>query len=441
MNTSKDSSRTTQPFPDSLWVETAARADPNPPLEGDVSADVVVTGAGYTGLRAALELAEAGSRVRVLEAADVGWGASGRNGGQVNPMLPFNSPDKLRKLLGANCFERITDASLNSANELFSLIEKYRIDCQPRRHGWLRVNHSPRAHRESLAIMRGWNELGAGMVAVESDELRRMSGTSAYRTGVATPGGGAVQPLSLARGLARAAKTAGAQIHGQSAVTALKKTTAGWVVETATAKVTCEWVVLATNGYTDGLLKGLSGSVIPLVPIQIATDPLAEDQISTILPEGHTISDTRRIIMYARREPDNRMVFGGLGRYGPNGEIGGFDWLARDAARVFPGLKGVHWRFRWGGHIALTADRLPHLHEPEKGLIAGLGYNGRGVAMSHVMGRVLAERVLGAQPDTLPFPTTRIERIPFRGIQMMGKGMAIGCMRFLDFLETRSQPG
>ncbi len=441
MNTSKDSSRTTQPFPDSLWVETAARADPNPPLEGDVSADVVVTGAGYTGLRAALELAEAGSRVRVLEAADVGWGASGRNGGQVNPLLPFNAPDKLRKLLGANCFERITDASLNSANELFALINKYRIDCQPRRQGWLRVNHSPRAHRESLATMRGWNELGAGMVAVEDDELRRMSGTSAYRTGVVTPGGGSVQPLSLARGLAQAAKTAGAQIHGQSAVTALKKTSAGWVVETATAKVTCEWVVLATNGYTDGLLKGLSGSVIPLVPIQIATDPLAEDQISTILPEGHTISDTRRIIMYARREPDNRMVFGGLGRYGPNGEIGGFDWLAQDAARVFPCLKGVHWRFRWGGQIALTADRLPHLHEPEKGLIAGLGYNGRGVAMSHVMGRVLAERVLGAQPDTLPFPTTRIEKIPFRGIQMMGKGIAVGGMRLLDRLETRSQPG
>ncbi len=217
MNTSQASSRMTQPFPDSLWVETAAGADSNPPLEGDVSADVVVTGAGYTGLRAALELAEAGSRVRVLEAADVGWGASGRNGGQVNPMLPFNAPDQLRKLLGVNCFERITD----------------------------------------------------------------------------------------------------------------------------------------------GLLKGLSGNVIPLLPIQIATDPLAEDQIATILPGRHTLSDTRRIIMYARREPDNRMVFGGLGRYSPNGEIGGFDWLERDATRIFPCLKGVHWRFRWGGQIALTADHLP----------------------------------------------------------------------------------
>ncbi len=438
MNTIPASSRTTRPFPDSLWAETAAGADSNPPLKEDASADAVVAGAGYTGLRAALELAEAGCRVRVLEAADVGWGASGRNGGQVNPMLPFNAPDKLRKLLGTNGFERIADASLNSANELFSLIEKYRIECHPRRYGWLRVNHSPRAHRESLAAMRGWNEFGAGMYVVEGDELRRMSGTSAYKTGVVTPGGGAVQPLSLARGLAQAAKTAGAKIHGQSAVTALKKTAAGWIVETASAKVTCEWVVLATNGYTDGLLKGLATSIIPLLPIQIATDPLADDRIATILPDRHTISDTRRIIMYARREPDNRMVFGGLGRYGPNGEIGGFDWLERDATRIFPCLKGVHWRFRWGGQIALTADRLPHLHEPGHGLIAGLGYNGRGVAMSHVMGRVLAERVLGAQPDTLPFPITRIEKVPFRGIQMMGKGTAIGWLRFLDRLETRN---
>ena len=431
----------TQSFPDSLWVETAARTDPNPPLEGDASADVVVIGAGFTGLRAALELAEAGSRVRVLEAADVGWGASGRNGGQVNPMLPFNKPDQLRKLLGTNCFERITDASLNSANELFALIKKYRIDCQPRQHGWLRVNHSTRAHRESLANVRGWNELGADMHVVGQDDLRRMSGTSAYRTGVVTPAGGAVQPLSLVCGLAQAAKAAGAQIHGQSKVTALQRSANGWVVETATAKVTSEWVVLTTNGYTDGLLKGLSGSIIPLVAIQIATDPLADDQIATILPGYHTISDTRRIIMYARREPDNRMIFGGLGRYRPNGEIGGFEWLKRDATRIFPCLKGVHWRFRWGGQIALTADHLPHLHEPEKGLIAGLGYNGRGVAMSHVMGRVLAERVLGALPDTLPFPITQIENFPFRGVQMMGKGVAIGWMRFLDYLETRSQPG
>ncbi len=128
-------------FPASLWVHTAAAIDPCPPLTDDVDCDVTIVGAGFTGLRAALALAEAGSRVVVIDAGDVGWGASGRNGGQVNPMLPFNGPDQLHKLLGPSYFERLTQASLNSADELFALIRRYQIDCDARQHGWLRVDH------------------------------------------------------------------------------------------------------------------------------------------------------------------------------------------------------------------------------------------------------------------------------------------------------------
>ena len=131
------------------------------------------------------------------------------------------------------------------------------------------------------------------------------------------------------------------------------------------------------------------------------------------------------------------MVFGGLGKPGANNTVGGFEWLMRDAERVFPQLAGVDWRFRWGGHIAVTEDRLPHFHEPRKSLIAGLGYNGRGVAMSHAMGLCLAQRVLGAAPETLPFPCTAIKSIPYRGAQMLASGAVIQMMRFLDYLESR----
>lgn len=427
---------TTQ-FPDSLWVNTAAPLDPSPILEGEVDCDVVIIGAGFTGLRAALHLAEAGSRVVVLDAGDVGWGASGRTGGQVNPMLPFNTPDKLLKLVGPQYFERLTETSLDSADALFALIKQYEIDCQPRQKGWLRVDHCDKARKVSASNTEIWNRHGANMQVVEGDEVEKLSGSKIYRSGVVAPRGGAVQPLSLARGLARAALSAGATIHGQSAVTGLAESADGWTIRTASGSVSAEWVVLATNGYSDSLCKGLAETIIPLVPIQIASEPLPGEQVDSILPCGHTISDTRRVIMYARREPGNHMIFGGLGKLDSNNNIGGHEWLIRDAERVFPQLGGVNWRYRWGGHIAVTEDHLPHLHEPRKGLIAGLGYNGRGVAMAHAMGLCLAQRVLGAAHETLPFPTTAIKSIPFRAIQMMGKGPVIEMMRFLDYLESR----
>lgn len=423
-------------FPNSLWAKTAPAINACSPLREDISCDVTIIGAGFTGLRAALALAEAGSRVVVIDAGDVGWGASGRTGGQVNPMLPFNGPDQLQKLLSPTYFERLTEVSLNSADELFSLIRRYQIDCDARQHGWLRVDHCKKMRDVSWRNAQSWNRFGAGMTQVDGPELERRSGSPVYQSGILAPKGGAVQPMALVRGLARAALASGVQIFGQTKALQLKQANAHWTVHTSGGNIRSEWVILATNGYTDGLLPGLARTVMPLVSIQIATDPLSEAQIGSILPDGQTISDTRRVIMFARREPGNQMVFGGLGQQLPNGEIIGFDWLVRDAIRIFPQLANVRWKYRWGGCIALTEDRLPHFHEPQKGLIAGLGYNGRGVAMSHVMGRVLAERVLGARPESLPFPISSVRKMPFRGIQMMGMGTAVWWMRLLDRLEV-----
>ncbi|GAA6208488.1 FAD-binding oxidoreductase [Cognatishimia sp. WU-CL00825] len=430
----------TPPSPDataSLWQATAPPDKPHAPLQEAITADVTVIGAGFTGLRAALKLAAAGTDVVVLDAADVARGASGRTGGQVNPLLPFNSPKKLRQLLGNKYFERITQASLNSADELFDLVRTHQIDCQARQRGWLRVNHSNRAHRSSLQDIANWREYGSTAEVVEGGELHRLAGTSSYLSGVIAHKGGAVHPKMLAQGLAKAASDQGVRFYGKSPVLEISKDGQKWIAKTPSGSVVSDWVIVATNAYSDDLLPGLSNSILPMTPIQVSTAPLPESIIQTILPEGHTISDSRRVIMYARREPDNRLVYGGLGKPQSDGSMAGYDWLRKDAERVYPQLNGAQWTHEWGGHIAITDDHLPHLHEPQPGILAGLGYNGRGVAMSIVVGRVLAERVLGKDPGALALPVTQIKNFSFRRTKMVGMGTAIWFMRLLDYLETR----
>lgn len=418
----------------SLWPVTAPGRAPGHPLGGALACDVAVVGAGFTGLRTALALAEAGCKVAVFDAGDVGEGASGRTGGQVNPMLPVARPGDLRKAVGDTYFERLTQVSLGSADELFDLVRRHGIECDARQNGWLRVDHCPAAREQARAAATEWNAHGADFQFMEGGEVEKIVGSAAYASGTFCRQGGAVQPLALARGLAAAAETAGVEIYPYSRVENLTRQDQRWTMTAAGHAVTADRVVLATNGYTDALFPGLKGSLLPLTPLQIATDPLDEDEIGPILPGGQTVSDTRRLIMYARREPDNRLVYGGIGFQKLFDRVGGFNWLYRDVRRIFPSVRPQSWRYQWGGRIALTSDRIPHFHEPAPGLLAGLGYNGRGVAMSLVMGRILAERALGAAPETLPFPVSPIRPMPFRGVQTLGAGTA---MRFLRFQDNR----
>ena len=421
---------------DAFWNVTAPSGESVGPLAGDLTCDVAIVGGGFTGLRAALMLAEAGTDVAVFEAGDVANGASGRSGGQVNPMLPVAKPDDLRKAVGPKYFEALAETALRSADDLFELIEKYQIQCEARQKGWLRANHCEAARVTSEENAKLWNKLGAEFEFVGRDEVMRLTGAHGYASGTVSPRGGAVQPLALTRGLDRVARGAGAQIYSHSPVTKLVPEEGRWVLEVNGHRVNAEKVIVATNGYTDNLVGGLKRSVLPITSIQIATEPLDEDRLGPLCPEGHTISDTRRLIMYCRREPGGQFIYGGGGFRTPTGGTGGWSWLYKDAARIFPSLKGVKWSYRWGGFVALTPDKVPHLHEPQPGLICGLGYNGRGVAMSHVMGREMARRALGAALEDLPFPVAPITPYRFREPQVLAAGVGMSYWRMLDQREA-----
>ena len=422
---------------DAFWNATAPDGPPPEVLEGPLACDVAIVGAGFTGLRAALALAEAGTDVAVFEAQDVANGASGRSGGQVNPMLPVARPDDLRKAVGPAYFEKLAAVALGSADDLFDLVRRYQIECEARQHGWLRANHCEAARRVAERNALLWNKMGATFDFVGREDVTRMTGAVGYASGVITPSGGAIQPLALTRGLARVARGAGARIFSHAPVSALDQKDGFWHLRVKDHKVTARQVIIATNGYTDNLLRGLKRSVLPLTSIQIATDPLDDDRLGPLCPEGHTISDTRRLIMYCRREPGGQFIYGGMGYRTPAGGIGGFQWLYKDAPKIFPSLAGVKWRYEWGGSVALTQDRVPHLHEPAPGLLAGLGYNGRGVAMSLQMGRVMAERALGKPMADLPFPPAPIKPYRFREPQVLGAGLAMSLLRLKDEREAR----
>ena len=422
---------------DSLWAATVSKRYAGAALNEDLTCDVAIVGAGFTGLRAALDLAEAGTRVVVVDAGGVGWGASGRNGGQVNPMLPVFEPDDLLKAVGPTYFERLAEVSLGSADAAFDLIRKYQIACDARQKGWLRVDHCPKARIRSRKGAALWAEYGADFRYLDGDDLRRLSGSPVYESGILVPKGGAVQPLSLVCGLAFAAEARGVRIVERMTVQALDRKGKTWVLACGAHSITAGQVILATNGYSGALRPDIARTIVSVAPIQMGTDTLPEGLLDTILPEGQTIADTRRVIMYSRREPNRRLVYGGASTMNRSGKPTGFETLRRDAERTFPQLKGATWRWRWGGRIALTEDRLPRFMEPEPGLLAGLGYNGRGVAMSLAMGKALAERALGKPADALPFPVVPTDPHAFKRVQEFGAGIAILAMRAADRLEMR----
>lgn len=398
------------------WSRTASSKPQVLNLEGEVSADFVVVGGGLTGTRTALGLAESGASVALLEAKEIGWGASGRSGGQCNPIWRA-TPDELAKRLGPAVAERLVATTLSCADDLFDDVRRYDIDCDAEQNGWVQAAHCPSQARSLRKLAESWNAVGGRIEILENAEVTRRSGSEAYRFAFFHPNGGHVQPLSLTRGFARTAQRFGAKLYENAPVTLMEHLGDKWRLTTPTGSVLAGKVILTTNAYTDDLQPGLRKTIFPMVSVALATEPLSDNLRKSVLPDGVTISDSRRAIYFARYDRDHRLVFGCVGSSDTKMEtLGGLKRLQTGLTTVFPQLDNTAIETSWSGRIAVTPEMMPHLHEPDTDVLAGLGFSGRGIAMTSVMARSLVHKALGGSDDALPFPVSPIKPIPLHGV-------------------------
>ncbi|MPY74283.1 MAG: FAD-dependent oxidoreductase [Alphaproteobacteria bacterium] len=415
-----------------LWSTTAAPAPETPPLEGDRRADACIVGGGFTGLSAALHLAETGVDTVLVEAEHPGFGASGRNHGQVVPGYSKHSPDEIVAKLGKERGEALNRWVQDSAALVFDLIRRHGIDCDVVHKGWLMPAHNA----ERLAVARAkhdqWAARGAAVDFLDRDQTAEITGSPHYIGAWMHRGGGNIQPLGYTRGLARAAQKAGAAIHGASPALSIERGNGRWQVRTPGGTVTAEKVVLATNAYGGDLWPALAHSIVPVRLFQSATAPLSDNIARSILPQGHSISDSRRALWSFRKDRDGRLVVGAAPLF-TAGVRGPVNRIVGDHIKtVFPQVGDVALEHIWDGRVAVTTDRLPHLHELAEGLYAGLGYSGRGIAMATGMGKVLAERVRGKSLAELPVPATPLRPLPLHALSIPLARLTIAWHRWQD---------
>jgi glycine/D-amino acid oxidase-like deaminating enzyme len=402
-------------LPPSLYADTARPAPDTPPLDGDRRASVCVIGAGFTGLSAALHLAERSTDVVVLERNEPGWGASGRNGGQVNPGLKHN-PDEVEKAFGPDLGGRMVSMSWDAPNVVFDLIARNQIQCEASQTGTMRAAFQ----RNNVADIHSAHEQGArrGMPVelLDRDAMRTKTGTDRYLCALLDNRGGHVNPLGYARGMAEAAMRAGATVHGGTPATKVWREGSSWHVETPTGTVIADRLIIGTNGYTDDLWPKLRRSVVPVFSGIAASEPVPETIANEMMPHRASVYELGSVTTYYRIDRANRVLMGGRC---PQTEIAGAEQLPffiRYAERLWPRIAGIRWTHGWSGQLAVTPDHYPHIHEPAPGVLVCLAYNGRGVAMSTAMGPQLAKRTLGGAAAEIDMPITDLKPIPFHGL-------------------------
>ena len=406
-------------WPDSLWAAVTPPGPGLPELTGSEKADVIVIGGGFTGLSTALHLREAGVDVAIVEAMEPGWGASGRNNGQVIPTLSRVDPEGIVARHGA-AGERFVALLRDSASTLFDTIRRYKLDAEQEQAGWVQPVHSPARIKIAERRVRQWGKLGAPVELLSREKARDMLGSDAWYGGFWNRSGGHINPLALARELARTVVKEGGRIYARSPVASFQRRGDRWVVKTARGEISGRALVVATNAYSGefsrAMVPEIAREMVPVLSWQMSTQPLSDNVRRTIIPDRQAMSDTHGELYFARYDARNRLITGGA-VIGPGDKAGRLKArVAERLQRLWPQIGEVKFDHVWNGYVGMTTDFLPRIHRLGPDAYGWTGCNGRAVALTIPLGNELAKAVRGVPESELALPFSTPAPLPFHGI-------------------------
>ncbi len=378
----------------SWYAATAPVGAPRAPLQGDIEADVCIVGGGFTGLNAAIELRQRGFSVVLLEGRRIGWGASGRNGGQL--IVGIGGEDKIGEELGRTAGDIAWRMGFEAVDIVRQRIEQHGIDCELK-WGHLSAALRPRqlaglaAQAEALA-RHGYPH---PLRLVQAGEMQQFVASRRYIGGLYSEGSGHLHPLKLCLGEAHLAEQLGARLFEQSAASRIESGPHPRV-HTAQGQVRAGAVLLACNAYLGGLYRPLRGRVLPAGSYLVATAPLTEAHAQALLPKDSAVADENTVLDYFRLSPDRRLLFGGLCNYSGRQprDIGAA--LRPALARVFPQIAHIPFDYQWGGDIGISLRRIPQVGRLPGNVWYAMGYSGHGLGTTHLAARLVAEAMAGS---------------------------------------------
>ncbi|WP_313512397.1 FAD-binding oxidoreductase [Pseudomonas sp.] len=409
-------------YPHSYYAASAHPVPPRPALDGEVETDVCIIGAGYTGLSTGLFLLENGFRVTVLEAAKVGFGASGRNGGQIVNSYSRDI-DVIERTLPAQQARLLGEMAFEGGRIIRERIATYGIDCDLKNGGvFAALSAKQMGHLESQKAL--WERYGHNQLQLlDRQGIRDVVASDNYLGGLLDMSGGHIHPLNLALGEAAALESLGGTIYEQSPATRIERG-ANPVVHTPQGRVRAKFVVVAGNAYLGNLIPELAAKSMPCGTQVITTEPLSEELARSLLPQDYCVEDCNYLLDYYRLSGDRRLIYGGGVVYGARDPADIEAIIRPKMLKTFPQLKDVKIDFAWTGNFLLTLSRLPQVGRLGDNIYYSQGCSGHGVTYTHLAGKVLAEALRGqaerfdafAGLPHYPFPGGRLLQVPFSAL-------------------------